>query len=95
MFSFVRRGFSQIIPEGLVSSIHWSIIERKINGLPKIDVEELLKVIHFLNFQESKEQMQFYTAMLQSFSEEELRKYLIFAYGCPSFGGKENHQVEL
>eukprot|EP01016_Furgasonia_blochmanni_P046718 TRINITY_DN6774_c0_g1_i7.p1 TRINITY_DN6774_c0_g1~~TRINITY_DN6774_c0_g1_i7.p1 ORF type:complete len:363 (-),score=64.52 TRINITY_DN6774_c0_g1_i7:92-1087(-) len=79
--SWIREGLLQIVPEGALSLLQWTDLERLICGYPDIDPELLKKYTNYGDFTESDNVIKWFWKIFEGFSREERVLYLRFVWG--------------
>jgi hypothetical protein len=77
----IRFGFSEIIPQGLLSAISSEQLELLVCGTNDIDIELLKRHTEYSGCEENSAHIQNFWKVLLEFSPEQRCKFVEFAYG--------------
>lgn len=77
----IRTGMASVVPVGCFSLWSWRDLELRVCGNPKIDVKVLRRHTRYDGVNESDEHVQYLWQALESFSQQDLQRFLRFVWG--------------
>uniref|UniRef100_A0A6B2L0G6 HECT domain-containing protein n=1 Tax=Arcella intermedia TaxID=1963864 RepID=A0A6B2L0G6_9EUKA len=77
----MRKGLCDIIPEPLLNLLTWQDLEWRVTGRPKIDIKLLKRHTEYSGVSENAHHIVFFWHVLHSFTQEERRAFIRFAWG--------------
>lgn len=97
-FSFIREGFRDIVPSGMIQVTTPENLEKYICGAEFVDLEILKKITQYKNFDGNPLEhpsIKFFWNILADFTQEELAEYLRFVWGRSRLGTSfvDNHKL--
>uniref|UniRef100_A0A8C0V5T7 HECT domain E3 ubiquitin protein ligase 3 n=1 Tax=Cyanistes caeruleus TaxID=156563 RepID=A0A8C0V5T7_CYACU len=77
----IRAGLLRVVPQPVLDLLTWQQMEKRICGDPEITVAELKKFIKFDDFPSNDTRIQYFLEALNSFTSEDLSRFLKFVTG--------------
>lgn len=77
----VRRGLFTQLPQAAVQLMRWDALERRVCGVPTVDVDLLKAATQYEGYSESDRVVQWFWEILAEYSQEQRKAYLKFVWG--------------